>query len=225
MTLNLDDLAEPEDDLPKGWRFDPANPPDEFNVSMIRRMSIDQLKDLSEPNEVLNPAQQASFDRAYHEWWDPLKEKINASFSAINQSVRAPLNAALAESVQNVQKRLRAQLTVPDFASTAREKPTSLPKAEDFVCNVPADTYERATAEDFEHEVADTQDQVALLTTMATLMKRQYLTTTPGGFRSDRQRQRRGRGGRPRSRPRPGTSGGGPWASPSEFWCSPSWAT
>jgi len=40
MRLDLDELAEPDDYLPKGWRFDPSNPPDEFTVSMIQKVSI-----------------------------------------------------------------------------------------------------------------------------------------------------------------------------------------
>ena len=101
-SINLDDLPDPDDGL-RGWRFDPSNPPSTFTKAMIGRMSVADIKRLSDhETSPLDEAQQESFDAAKAEYFADFNERIRRATS----SMMANISANIEHSMPSVMSKL-----------------------------------------------------------------------------------------------------------------------
>ena len=101
-SINLDDLPDPDDGL-RGWRFDPSNPPSTFTKAMIGRMSVADIKRLSDhETSPLDEAQQESFDAAKAEYFADFNERIRRATS----SMMANISANIERSMPSVMSKL-----------------------------------------------------------------------------------------------------------------------
>lgn len=73
-------------DLPEDpdWRFDPDSPPNQFTRRMLGRMSLAHLRMCADhAASPLNEEQQSSFDEAYAEFNQELRERIESSVKSL----------------------------------------------------------------------------------------------------------------------------------------------
>lgn len=170
-TFDSDDASDGE-----GWRFDPNNPPPVWTREMFGRLSVGDIRRLSEPdNGILDPESQASFDAVKAEWSRDFAEKIRPALIAMMPKVdtSALVAPALRESMERIQKNLAAQL---DFSKTLGVRATApawdfgtpiIEPVRSFV--VPTTTF----ADDFEDQVVANADHLVALQTIANVVTAQ----------------------------------------------------
>jgi hypothetical protein len=178
--IDLDELLEEEPN--DGWHWDPDNPPDEFNTSMIRRMSISTIRELQQPgNGILNEAQQRSFDAAFEAWWAPTRQQLADTVAAVMPkfNFNSIVGANLKASMDKLRKQTEAQLA----ASTRIDRSVEqlLPKASLDLRHarpIPAAT----SAGALEANVEDNARHLHVLEAIAGVLHRQEESATRGAF-------------------------------------------